>query len=69
MQFLTVPNIEDDNQEVCMLSPPFALSCVRAVASLHVASQVWHIPQTGEIFVTYEEYLNRYVQNEKVNSV
>ncbi|KAK3494769.1 uncharacterized protein B0T23DRAFT_117194 [Neurospora hispaniola] len=35
VQFLTVPNIEDDNQEV------------------------WHIPQTGEIFVTYEEYLNR----------
>ncbi|EGO57862.1 hypothetical protein NEUTE1DRAFT_100748 [Neurospora tetrasperma FGSC 2508] len=35
VQFLTVPNIEDDSQEV------------------------WHIPQTGEIFVTYEEYLNR----------
>lgn len=24
-------------------------------------TQVWHIPQTGEIFPTYEEYLNRYV--------
>lgn len=22
--------------------------------------QVWYIPQTGEVFVTYEDYLNRY---------
>ncbi|KAK3938342.1 ALG6, ALG8 glycosyltransferase family-domain-containing protein [Diplogelasinospora grovesii] len=35
VQFLTVPQIEDDQQEV------------------------WHIPQTGEIFVSYDDYLNR----------
>ncbi|KAK3391734.1 hypothetical protein B0T20DRAFT_396372 [Sordaria brevicollis] len=35
VQFIPVPNIEDESQEV------------------------WHIPQTGEIFVTYEDYLNR----------
>ncbi|KAI1374683.1 ATP-utilizing chromatin assembly and remodelling N-terminal-domain-containing protein [Hypoxylon crocopeplum] len=23
------------------------------------STEVWHIPQTGEVFVTYEEYLNR----------
>ncbi|KAL2156177.1 hypothetical protein VTH82DRAFT_922 [Thermothelomyces myriococcoides] len=35
VQFLPVPEIEDENQEV------------------------WHIPQTGEIFLTYEDYLHR----------
>ncbi|KAK3357335.1 hypothetical protein B0T25DRAFT_538898, partial [Lasiosphaeria hispida] len=35
VQFLTAPEIDDDQQEV------------------------WHIPQTGEIFATYEDYLNR----------
>lgn len=23
--------------------------------------KVWHIPQTGEVFATYEDYLNRFV--------
>lgn len=27
----------------------------------HAPRQIWHIPQTGEIFLTYEDYLNRYV--------
>jgi hypothetical protein len=35
VQFLPVPEIEDENQEV------------------------WHISQTGEVFLTYEDYLNR----------
>ncbi|KAL2164451.1 hypothetical protein VTH06DRAFT_3667 [Thermothelomyces fergusii] len=35
VQFLPVPEIEDEDQEV------------------------WHIPQTGEIFLTYEDYLHR----------
>ncbi|KXX78014.1 Imitation switch two complex protein 1 [Madurella mycetomatis] len=35
VQFLPVPDIEDEQQEV------------------------WHIPQTGEVFVTYEDYLSR----------
>ncbi|OIW33759.1 hypothetical protein CONLIGDRAFT_190748 [Coniochaeta ligniaria NRRL 30616] len=35
VQFLTVPDIQDDHVEV------------------------WHIPQTGEIFTTYDDYLNR----------
>ncbi|KAL2024404.1 hypothetical protein VTK56DRAFT_8215 [Thermocarpiscus australiensis] len=35
VQFLPVPEIEDEQQEV------------------------WHIPQTGEVFLTYEDYLNR----------
>ncbi|KAK3996066.1 hypothetical protein QBC44DRAFT_304859 [Cladorrhinum sp. PSN332] len=35
VQFLPVPEIEDESQEV------------------------WHIPQTGEVFVAYEDYLSR----------
>ncbi|KAL2139605.1 hypothetical protein VTI28DRAFT_4946 [Corynascus sepedonium] len=35
VQFLPVPEIEDEDQEV------------------------WHIPQTGEVFLTYEDYLHR----------
>jgi hypothetical protein len=35
VQFLPVPEIDDENQEV------------------------WHISQTGEVFLTYEDYLNR----------
>ncbi|KAK4146258.1 uncharacterized protein C8A04DRAFT_9978 [Dichotomopilus funicola] len=35
VQFLPVPELDDDNQEI------------------------WYIPQTGEVFVTYEDYLNR----------
>ncbi|KAK3379458.1 hypothetical protein B0T24DRAFT_157168 [Lasiosphaeria ovina] len=35
VQFLTVPEIDDDQQEV------------------------WHIPQTGEVFSSYEDYLKR----------
>ncbi|KAK4668153.1 uncharacterized protein QC764_705340 [Podospora pseudoanserina] len=35
VQFLPVPDIDDEQQEV------------------------WHIPQTGEVFTTYEDYLNR----------
>lgn len=26
----------------------------------HAPPQVWYIPQTGEVFITYEDYLNRY---------
>lgn len=27
----------------------------------HTPPQVWYIPQTGEVFITYEDYLNRYI--------
>lgn len=26
-----------------------------------IQTQVWHIPETGEVFVSYEDYLNRWV--------
>lgn len=25
--------------------------------------QVWHIPQTGELFTSYEDYLSRFVSS------
>ena len=30
------------------------------IAHFQLLRQVWYIPQTGEVFVTYEDYLNRY---------
>lgn len=72
VQFLTAPEIEDENQEVRFLpfplplpSPPPLLysfwSATRAIAANTPTPQVWHIPQTGEVFPTYEDYLNRWV--------
>ena len=74
VQFLAAPEIDDDQQEVCStplprpLLRPLSLVCPHLLGlhgqlQLTVVParllQVWHIPQTGEIFATYEDYLNR----------
>lgn len=61
VQFLTAPEIEDENQEVRSLPLSSFWSAVRAIAANTPTPQVWHIPQTGEVFPTYEDYLNRWV--------
>ena len=53
VQFLVPPVIEDESDEVSRrnhMRRDTELNCL----------QVWLIPQTGEVFATYEEYLNRY---------
>lgn len=38
----------------CPVAAPLAQAMLIAIP------KVWHIPQTGEVFTTYDDYLRRY---------
>lgn len=58
VQFLQPPHAEND-QEVCIL-PVHDAPRLYVHTHTRAPEQIWHIPQTGEVFVTYEDYLTRY---------
>lgn len=60
VQFLPAPEVDDD-QEVHPPPPPSSQLNLPpgVIAANNFVLQVWHIPQTGEVFVTYEDYLTR----------
>ncbi|OHW93355.1 chromatin assembly protein [Colletotrichum incanum] len=53
VQLLPPKDVKDDNAEVR------EVTFTNDATSTDAGPQVWHIPQTGEVFAHYEEYLNR----------
>lgn len=64
VQFLKPPHAENDQEVRIYQSAHDAPRAPTPTCSLSQhRPQIWHIAQTGEIFVTYEDYLNRYVEH------
>lgn len=57
MQFLPLPEVEDDSTEVGVAL--FSSHTWHGPEDTDLGNQVWLIPQTGEAFVNYEDYLDR----------
>ncbi|KAI9147959.1 Imitation switch two complex protein 1 [Paramyrothecium foliicola] len=56
VRFLPPADIQDDNAEVVL-----AHDGIDTFTEDSRRAQVWHIPETGEIFAKYEDYLHRFV--------
>lgn len=56
VQYLPRPTIDDDNSEV---RPERLDSCMVIGKWLITMMQVWVIPETNEVFTSYEPYLQR----------
>ncbi|KAK8034749.1 hypothetical protein PG993_009744 [Apiospora rasikravindrae] len=59
VQILQTPNVQDESTEVTFSFYTWGTSTTNREPKTNAAPQVWHIPQTGEIFTSYEDYLNR----------
>lgn len=57
MQYLPRPVIEDDSSEACIVKQ--VRLEILVIFPLTIASQVWVIPETNEVFTNYEPYLQR----------
>ena len=57
VQFLPPAQVDNEDTEVCPARRPLGLDISETKAEIR--KQVWHIPQTGEIFASYDEFLSR----------